>query len=124
MTGGTVVVLGETGRNFAAGMSGGLAFVYDAKGTFEGRYNPNMVDLHRLEIGMADEALLHELLERHVAATESVLATTILSNWTESVGAFWRVAPSELPAQDDVADPGLWFAERSLSALHGASERA
>jgi glutamate synthase domain-containing protein 3 len=83
-----------------------------------------MVDLHRLEIGMTDETLLRELLERHVAATESVLASTILSDWQASVRAFWRVAPSELPAQEDVADPGLWFAERSLDALHAASKSA
>ncbi len=118
MTGGTVVVLGETGRNFAAGMSGGLAFVYDPNNVFEGRYNPSMVELKRLKVGMADEQLLHELLERHVAATESVLASTILSDWSNALEAFWRVAPSQLPAQDDVTDPGLWFAERSLGALH------
>ena len=115
MTGGTVVVLGATGRNFGAGMSGGVAFVLDEDGVFEGRYNPGMVTAERLA-GDADEELLRSLIERHAAATRSPRARSILARWEQLKAAFWRVAPHELPGHDD-ADPGLWFAERSLEAL-------
>ena len=115
MTGGTVVVLGATGRNFGAGMSGGVAFVLDEEGVFEGLYNPGMVRATRLA-GDADEQLLKTLVERHAAATRSPRAKSILARWSQLRAAFWRVAPHALPGQDSV-DPGLWFAERSLEAL-------
>ena len=115
MTGGTVVVLGRTGRNFGAGMSGGVAFVLDEEGEFESRYNPGLVVAQRLA-GGADEELLRSLVERHAASTRSPRARAILARWSQLRGAFWRVAPHTLPGHDEV-DPGLWFAERSLGAL-------
>ncbi len=116
MTGGTVVVLGPTGRNFGAGMSGGVAFVLDDNGEFEGRYNPGMVVARRLAGGV-DEALLRALIEEHAAATDSPRASAILRRWSQLRGAFWRIAPHTLPGHEAEGDPGLWFAERSLGTL-------
>ena len=93
MTGGMTVVLGKTGRNFAAGMSGGLAFVYDEDGAFETRCNPGMVDLEPLE--PADEQTLRALLGRHVEYTGSTVAADILDDWDEVAKSFIKVFPRE-----------------------------
>lgn len=93
MTGGRVVVLGETGRNFAAGMSGGIAYVYDTTGTFAARCNTESVDLKPLHEKSLSE--LRTLLEQHVAYTESVVAKGILDNWDEEVSHFVRVMPRD-----------------------------
>ncbi|MCX7960338.1 MAG: glutamate synthase-related protein [Burkholderiales bacterium] len=110
MTGGTVVVLGETGRNFAAGMSGGIAYVLDADGTFARRCNTAMVALEPLlsereqearlgreywHRGLADEAIVRDLLERHVRYTGSVRAKEVLERWTEYRAKFVKVFPHE-----------------------------
>ncbi len=81
MTGGRVVVLGSTGRNFAAGMSGGIAYVIDPAGDFAQRCNGGMVDLE--EVGDEDEALLRRLVSRHIAATGSTRASQLLFRWAE-----------------------------------------
>ncbi len=72
MTGGRVIVLGKTGRNFAAGMSGGIAYVLDAAGTFQRRCNTEMVDLEPLD-DPADIELVRSVVERHVKYTGSAL---------------------------------------------------
>jgi glutamate synthase (NADPH/NADH) large chain len=110
MTGGTVAVLGATGRNFAAGMSGGIAYVLDEDGSFESRCNTAMVKLEpvlaeaeqeaRLErglwhMGLADETLLKRLLEHHVRYTASARARRILDNWAEYRAKFVKVFPNE-----------------------------
>ena len=107
MTGGTVVVLGETGRNFAAGMSGGIAYVYDEDGMFAKRCNLSMVALEKVlpaaeqaddgtrHKGEADEVLLKGLVERHSLETHSDVARRILNNWAESRGRFVKVFPNE-----------------------------
>jgi glutamate synthase (NADPH/NADH) large chain len=109
MTGGTVVVLGQTGRNFAAGMSGGVAYVLDADGDFAKRCNTAMVELERVERiggpaaaagvarhhGRIDEALLRDLVEKQFRYTGSFRAREILANWDEMCGKFIRVMPSE-----------------------------
>jgi glutamate synthase (NADPH/NADH) large chain len=116
MTGGTVVVLGETGRNFAAGMSGGLAYVYDPAGDFESRCNLSMVALekvlsdsdqraqidksiwHSVTRGgetQTDEVVLRGLIERHFKYTGSTRARYLLDNWTQARGQFVKVFPSE-----------------------------
>ena len=77
MTGGGVVVLGPTGRNFGAGMSGGVAYVYDPDRTFDKRFNPEMVDLEPL--GPDDRSRLGELVERHEAETGSAVAGRLLA---------------------------------------------
>jgi len=91
MTGGVVVVLGPTGRNFGAGMSGGVAFVLDT-GDFERRYNPGMVSLART-LSDLDEALLKALLARHAALTGSPLAARLLESWAEARSRFCKVVP-------------------------------
>jgi glutamate synthase domain-containing protein 3 len=96
MTRGLVVVLGKCGRNFAAGMSGGLAFVLDEKGDFaEKRCNTASVALEPVLEGEADAQLLFALIARHVAATESPLGRRILENWEQTLPKFLRVFPHE-----------------------------
>jgi glutamate synthase domain-containing protein 2/glutamate synthase domain-containing protein 1/glutamate synthase domain-containing protein 3 len=95
MTNGTIVVLGATGRNFAAGMSGGLAFVYDPTGEFTRvRCNPASVDLEPL-FERADIQLLESLIRKHADFTGSALARRLLENWSESVKGFVKVYPHE-----------------------------
>jgi len=120
MTGGTVVVLGMTGRNFAAGMSGGVAYVFDVEGTFESRCNMAQVALEPVEeeiaarqgsdvgdeleshgkvdvrhLGLADEVLLKSLIEKHARYTGSVQARRILDDWANSRARFVKVMPNE-----------------------------
>ncbi len=117
MTGGTVVVLGRTGRNFAAGMSGGMAYVYDPDGTFASRCNTAMVALgpvlaesaqqraerdlaaagkgRQLHAGRSDEAILRELIERHLRYTGSTLALAMLDRWDATRAKFVKVFPNE-----------------------------
>jgi len=93
MTGGRAVVLGPTGRNFAAGMSGGIAFVYDEAGDFAARCNPGNVDLKPLHEKSVPE--LRRMLERHVQYTGSTVATRLLGHWEESLEKFVRVMPRD-----------------------------
>ena len=120
MTGGTVVVLGMTGRNFAAGMSGGVAYVFDEDGTFESRCNMAQVALEPVaeefaarkgseagdeleshgkvdvrHLGMADEVLLKSLVEKHAHHTGSAVARRILENWPSYRARFVKVMPHE-----------------------------
>ncbi len=110
MTGGTVVVLGETGRNFAAGMSGGVAYVYDVDGQFARRCNASMVALDRVlpaaeqkaqmaealwHRGQSDEAQLRKMLQDHHRWTGSLRARELLDKWDESRGRFVKVFPHE-----------------------------
>jgi glutamate synthase (NADPH/NADH) large chain/glutamate synthase (ferredoxin) len=92
MTKGTVVVLGPTGKNFGAGMSGGIAYVLDTENRFEKTYNPAMVSLSRLE-GEADAKELKGLIFNHLEATESALAKSILADWERFGPLFWKVVP-------------------------------
>ena len=94
MTGGRVVVLGETGVNFAAGMSGGIAYVWDPRGCFPGRCNLEMVELERLE-GVAERREVRRLIERHLEHTGSVPARKVLTNWDKSVDDFVKVMPTD-----------------------------
>jgi glutamate synthase (NADPH/NADH) large chain len=93
MTGGRALILGKTGRNFAAGMSGGIAWVYDPEGTFPANCNPEMVELDPLDSG--DEDHIQALLRKHVQLTGSQVAKFLLSNWAEEAGRFVKVFPSE-----------------------------
>ena len=92
MTGGVAVILGETGRNFGAGMTGGVAYVYDAAAQFERRCNRDLIALSRLD-SEADEAQLRTLLEEHAAHTGSLRAKALLADWPVARAAFWKVAP-------------------------------
>ena len=93
MTGGLVVVLGRTGRNFAAGMSGGMAYVLDPKGDFPHRCNLDMVDLETLTD--EDEALVTQLIERHIALTGSERAGEVMDQWGMPAGRFVKVMPRD-----------------------------
>jgi glutamate synthase (NADPH/NADH) large chain len=92
MTGGVVAVLGDTGRNFAAGMSGGVAYVHDPEGEFPERANTGMVTLHD-SLDESDEAMLRRLVENHVAHTGSERASELLDDWAASAGDFVKVMP-------------------------------
>jgi glutamate synthase domain-containing protein 3 len=110
MTGGTVVVLGMTGRNFAAGMSGGIAYVLDVNGEFEKYCNGAMVDLEPLlseteqqaklspdlwHMGESDETIVKRLLRSHVRYTNSRRAEEMLANWASFRPRFVKVFPRE-----------------------------
>jgi glutamate synthase (NADPH/NADH) large chain len=93
MTGGTAVILGATGRNFAAGMSGGVAYVYDVKGQFERLCNKEMVDLDPLD--SEDVALLQELVTNHYRYTNSTVAKFLLDDLENQVRNFVKVFPRD-----------------------------
>ena len=95
MTGGVVVVLGPTGRNFAAGMSGGLALILDEEEQFEKLYNPDMVGLEAVESD-EDVSLLRGLVERHLEWTGSAKAKRLLEDWEETLDKFVKVMPNDL----------------------------
>ena len=88
MTGGAVVVLGEVGLNFGAGMSGGVGWVLDPTGELPLRLNAELVAAER-----AADAELQELIERHVRHTGSPRAAALLARWREAGTLFWRVSP-------------------------------
>jgi glutamate synthase (NADPH/NADH) large chain len=94
MTGGRTVVLGSTGRNFAAGMSGGIAYVWNPKGDFDYFCNMEMVELSLIE-DMADNRELYMLISNHYKYTRSPLAAKMLENWQEYVNQFIKVIPYE-----------------------------
>ena len=110
MTGGTVVVLGATGRNFAAGMSGGIAYIYDEDGTFSAYCNTSMVKLEPLlseveqdaklsrdlwHMGEADETVLRRFIENHARYTGSIRAQQILADWPAARSKFIKIFPNE-----------------------------
>ena len=94
MTGGRVVVLGATGRNFAAGMSGGIAYVLDERGDFSGKVNAQMVGLQRLQ-DTEEITEVRRLVERHLAHTSSDRARQVLDAWDEAVTRFVKVIPRD-----------------------------
>ncbi|SMB98732.1 glutamate synthase (NADH) large subunit [Hymenobacter roseosalivarius DSM 11622] len=93
MTGGRALILGRTGRNFAAGMSGGVAWIYDPDGSFPDNCNREMVELDPLDAD--DEDQIQALLRKHVQLTHSQLAAYLLDSWAEEAGKFIKVFPSE-----------------------------
>ncbi len=94
MTGGRVVVLGETGRNFAAGMSGGVAYVWDKSHNFDYFCNMDMVEINLVEDSVSRKEL-HELIHQHYLHTGSTLARTMLDNWQQYIEDFIQVVPIE-----------------------------
>jgi glutamate synthase (ferredoxin) len=93
MTGGSVVVLGSTGRNFAAGMSGGIAYVLDEQGDFASRCNTEMAGLEQLDDG--DQAIVKIMIEKHAELTGSSRAAMILAAWDVFMNRFVKVMPSD-----------------------------
>jgi glutamate synthase (NADPH/NADH) large chain len=121
MTGGRVVVLGKTGRNFAAGMSGGYAFVLDLK---EVRVNQELVELTAVEDKFAGE--LKEIVQRHFEETGSQVAEELLADWDAALPRFVQVMPSDfkrvLEAREEALEEGLnedEAAARIMEVLHG-----
>jgi len=94
MTGGRVVVIGGTGRNFAAGMSGGIAYVLDEDGSFPRRTNLGMVDLEAV-VDTADVEMVKDLLSRHIRYTHSPVAARLLVDWARSREKFVKVIPKD-----------------------------
>ncbi len=109
MTGGRVVVIGKTGRNFAAGMSGGIAFVFDEDGTFKNRCNFETVSLERLTERDLQE--VEEMLKRHAVYTRSTCAWRLLALWQETAPKFVKVMPKDyrrvLEALEEAEAKGL-----------------
>jgi len=95
MTGGTVAILGLVGDNFAAGMTGGMAFVYDADGLFAEHDNPDSVIYQRPETAYW-QSVLHSLVEEHHHETGSAWAAELLEQWDEALPRFWQVVPKEM----------------------------
>jgi len=112
MTGGRTVILGPTGRNFAAGMSGGVAYIYDPQDEFLPRCNLEMVALERVE-DEVDELELRELIEKHQRYTGSAVAERILEDWDRSLGHFHKVMPVDYKralaelAQEAAGEPAV-----------------
>ncbi|MDH3301342.1 MAG: glutamate synthase large subunit [Acidimicrobiia bacterium] len=121
MTGGIAVILGSTGRNFGAGMSGGVAYVYDPDGRLPHRYNPEMVDLERLDA--ADQADLHRLVRLHQTETGSTVAGRLLSEWDASLESFVKVMPTDyrrvLNARRRAEEAGTDPIQAIMEAAHG-----
>jgi glutamate synthase (ferredoxin) len=104
MTGGTVVVLGATGYNFGAGMTGGVAYVLDEQRNLEMYHNPQLVQLDRLNA--QDELAVQTLVQRHLELTGSPRAAEILERWNDFLPQFWRVMPREAVAKIEAASEG------------------
>ena len=95
MTGGIAVILGEVGDNFGAGMTGGMAFIYDRNGTLEERLNPDSITWQRVETEHWDGEL-RGLIEQHVNETQSSHAARLLDNWDRELGCFWQIVPKDM----------------------------
>ncbi len=108
MTGGTAVILGKVGDNFAAGMTGGMAFVYDPDDDFKLRINEESVIYQRIEVAHY-EAILRDLITRHAEETGSRYAASLLNDWFETRRHFWQIVPKEmlhrLPVPVTATDP-------------------
>ncbi len=120
MTGGRVVVLGKTGRNFAAGMSGGIAYILDVEGTFSIHLNKQMVE--RLRVEDSEEAAdLKQMIERHAQYTGSTVAQSVLDKWTDLLPKFVKVMPKDfkrvLEAEKRVRAQGLSGEEATMAAF-------
>ncbi len=125
MTGGRVVVLGVAGRNFAAGMSGGVAYVLDEKGDFATRCNAGMVDLQKLEDKEEIDSL-YELIKKHADLTKSQKAFKVIALWEQTVPQFVKVMPRDyarvLKALKKAKDDGL-VGDEALNAAFEANAR-
>src|SRR3546814_12199115 len=106
MTGGTAVILGRVGDNFGAGMTGGMAFIYDPDGDFERRANPDSIVWQRFSSAHWED-VCKTLVEEHARETDSKWAATIIADWGRVRGRFWQVCPREMltrlshPLSDD-----------------------
>ena len=104
MTGGTVVILGQTGFNLGAGMTGGECYVHDDSSWILARINSALVEARRLDTAQLDQ--VREMIQRHVALTESRRGTELLENWDDAWRGFWRIAPKSELAKFEAANEG------------------
>jgi glutamate synthase (NADPH/NADH) large chain len=121
MTGGRVVVLGPTGRNFAAGMSGGIAYVWDPEECFASLVNPDMVDIEPLDD--LDRTWLYTTVFRHAEETGSDVAGRVLADWTWTADQFVKVMPRDykrvLTAIRRAEEAGTDIDEAIMAAAQG-----
>ncbi len=110
MTGGTVIILGKTGRNFGAGMSGGVAYVYDEDGSFAEHCNTDMVGMYPVD-DEQDCAMLLSWIKKHVATTDSALGRRIADDFDARCSKFIKVMPHDyrraLEAMQEVEAAGM-----------------
>jgi len=119
MTDGVVVILGETGRNFGAGMSNGVAFAFDERGDFRSRVNQELVGLEQVT-HPEDIELLEALIRRHLELTDSLRAKEVLADWRHYLPKFWKVAP-----KFNITEEGaMTVVERHLRAVRALREQA
>ena len=121
MTGGRVVVLGDTGRNFAAGMSGGIAFVFDPEKLFHPKVNPEMVILEA--INLDDSSWLRELLSRYAEETKSDIAEKILNDWENLAEHFVKVVPVVYKRVLEAAEAAKISGKSETEAVMAASRK-
>ncbi|MGH9028340.1 MAG: glutamate synthase subunit alpha, partial [Acidimicrobiales bacterium] len=121
MTGGKVVVLGPTGRNFGAGMSGGIAYVHDPGHRFGDLVNGEMVNLEPTDV--EDRSFLLDVVTRHHQETGSEVAARLLGSWEQAVGDFVKVMPSDyrrvIEATNRAVEQGTSVEEAVMAAAHG-----
>jgi glutamate synthase (NADPH/NADH) large chain len=121
MTGGKVLILGQTGRNFAAGMSGGVAYLYDPDGEVPCNLNAEMVELETLDED--DTEYLHDTIQAHVDATDSAVGQRILADWPEQQRHFVKVMPRDykrvLQAIAEAERDGVAVDKAIMAAAHG-----
>ena len=122
MTGGRVVILGRTGRNFAAGMSGGIAFVLDEAGDFPNRCNMEMVELEAL-VAPDDAGEVKDLIRKHVKYTGSTVGESILERWEECQAKFVKIMPKDykraLTAMKRAEEMGISWEKAVMEGAHG-----
>jgi glutamate synthase (ferredoxin) len=127
MTGGRVVVLGPTGRNFAAGMSGGVAYVLDEQGEFPRNCNKEMVQLYPLD-DREEIEIVHAMVRRHAEYTDSARGKAVLASWEELVPKFVKVLPNDykrvLEAQQRMLDAGMSQEEAEMAAFEANAHDA
>ncbi len=121
MTGGRVVILGQTGRNFAAGMSGGIAYVYDPDGELPDNLNTEMVDVETLDDD--DSEFVHGIVQAHVDATDSAVGQRVLADWPQQQRHFVKVMPRDykrvLQAIAEAERDGVDIDKAIMAASHG-----
>jgi len=122
MTDGMVAILGSTGRNFGAGMSGGVAYVFDPHDDFAGRCNAEMVVAAR-SLSLESAGLLRRMIERHRDATGSVRAAEILEHWEAFLRDFWKISPREPAAVSALPGPA-WRSAATRRASRAGRPRA
>jgi glutamate synthase (ferredoxin) len=124
MTSGVVAILGETGRNFGAGMSGGAAYVFDPEGIFQRRYNPELITLEA-NLPTKDQELLRQMIAWHYKGTGSARAREILDRWEELLPLFWMVVPKDATQlKAPRSQPASAPVRRVVPVLRTASVRA